>query len=236
MLLYIIRHGDPIYDPDSLTKLGELQAAALAKRLAVYGLDEIYASPLKRAQQTAQPTCDILKKEFSVEEWTSESLAWQDFCTRNEESNGWVFYKRKARMRSQEVSSLGAEWYKASVFDDTFAERGAKRILDASDEFLSRMGYDHDRENCCYKAREHSDKRVAVFCHQGFGITWLGTLLDIPLPVFWTTFDYTHTGMTVVKFQPDADGNTVPTVLTLSNDSHLFREGLPLRYNNSIEF
>ena len=26
MLLFVVRHGDPIYDPDSLTPLGKLQA------------------------------------------------------------------------------------------------------------------------------------------------------------------------------------------------------------------
>ena len=41
MILYYLRHGDPIYSPDSLTPLGHEQAKALAKRLATYGLDEI---------------------------------------------------------------------------------------------------------------------------------------------------------------------------------------------------
>ena len=50
MLLYFLRHGDPIYHPDSLTPRGQLQAQALAKRLARYGLDELYASPMVRAQ------------------------------------------------------------------------------------------------------------------------------------------------------------------------------------------
>ena len=44
MLLFYIRHGDPIYNPDSLTPLGHRQAEAVAKRLALYGIDEIYAS------------------------------------------------------------------------------------------------------------------------------------------------------------------------------------------------
>lgn len=48
MLFYFIRHGDPIYDPDSLTPLGHKQAEALAKRLCVYGLDEIYTSTSNR--------------------------------------------------------------------------------------------------------------------------------------------------------------------------------------------
>ena len=53
MLLYYVRHGDPIYDPNQLTELGKLQAAAVAKRLARYGVDEVYTSPSNRARQTA---------------------------------------------------------------------------------------------------------------------------------------------------------------------------------------
>ena len=39
MIFFYVRHGDPIYNPDSLTPLGERQAEAVAKRLC--GL-EIY--------------------------------------------------------------------------------------------------------------------------------------------------------------------------------------------------
>ena len=34
MLLFYLRHGDPIYSPDSLTPLGQRQAEALGRRLA----------------------------------------------------------------------------------------------------------------------------------------------------------------------------------------------------------
>ena len=44
MLLFYVRHGDPIYSPDSLTPLGERQAEAIAKRLSLYGIDDIYTS------------------------------------------------------------------------------------------------------------------------------------------------------------------------------------------------
>ena len=53
MLLYIIRHGDPIYNPDCLTDLGHEQAKALVPRLSQTGataaeyrfLGELYPSP-----------------------------------------------------------------------------------------------------------------------------------------------------------------------------------------------
>ena len=61
MLFYYIRHGDPIYNPDSLTPLGIRQAEAVSKRLALYGLDRIYSSTSNRAIMTARPTCELLK-------------------------------------------------------------------------------------------------------------------------------------------------------------------------------
>ena len=60
MLLFYIRHGDPIYDPDSLTPLGQEQAKALAKRLIVHGVDKVYSSPSNRARMTAQPLSVLL--------------------------------------------------------------------------------------------------------------------------------------------------------------------------------
>ena len=67
MILYLVRHGDPIYDPDSLTPLGHEQAKAVAKRFALYGLDEVYASTSNRAIQTAKPTSELLKKEIGID-------------------------------------------------------------------------------------------------------------------------------------------------------------------------
>ena len=60
MLLFYVRHGDPIYNPDSLTPKGHLQAEALAKRFGLYGLNRVFTSDSVRAKQTAEPTCKLL--------------------------------------------------------------------------------------------------------------------------------------------------------------------------------
>lgn len=49
MLFFYIRHGDPIYNPNQLTPLGERQAEAVAKRLSLYSIDKIYSSPLQQS-------------------------------------------------------------------------------------------------------------------------------------------------------------------------------------------
>ena len=75
MLFFYVRHGDPIYDPNQLTPLGKRQAEAVAKRLAMHGIDEIYASTSQRAIETAQPTCEILKKEMTLLDFANEIYA-----------------------------------------------------------------------------------------------------------------------------------------------------------------
>ena len=74
MLLFYVRHGDPIYDPDSLTPLGERQAESVAKRLALFGIDEIYASTSTRAIQTAQPLCELLGKKLTTLDFLNEMI------------------------------------------------------------------------------------------------------------------------------------------------------------------
>ena len=44
-----------------------------------------------------------------------------------------------------------------------------------------------------------------------------------------------HTGMTVIEFV-DRGGVCNPRVLQLSNDSHLYRDGLPLNYQKRLRF
>jgi len=241
MLLYIIRHGDPIYDPDSLTERGKLQAAALAKRLARYGVDRIYTSPLIRAQQTAEPTCILLEKKAEILDWTSESLAWMDFsCEYAPGHRGWCFHTGNGpeELRGPEVEKLGKEWYKADYFSKNGirAEEGYKRLRTASDAFLASLGYEHDPDCARYKITNPTDERIAVFCHQGFGLSWLGILLDITLPVAWTNFDMSHSDLTVIQFPHHGSGYSIPKMLTLSNDSHLYAEGLPTRYHNYLSF
>lgn len=237
MLLFILRHGDPIYNPDSLTEKGHIQAQALAKRLALYGIDKIYSSSMIRAQQTAHPTEVLLNKTAELADWAREDILYREWSTVNNGTRRWIFHNpEKAMLRDPSVSALGLRWYEHPLFSEIPGEREYMRLLEHSDELLLRHGYRHDRENCRYIAENHTDERVAMFCHQGFGLSWLGVMLDIPLPIIWSGFDFSHTGMTVVEFKPDENGIVLPQVLTLSNDSHLYKEGLPTKYNNIIYF
>ncbi len=238
MLFFYIRHGDPIYNPDSLTPLGKRQAEAVAKRLALYGVDKIYASTSNRAIETATPTAEILKKEIVRLDFCNEAHAWNDFTVAGEKGKHWCFQDEKIRKLfcSKDVLELRNEWYTHPAFSGERFGAGVNRIGNAADEFFKSLGYEHINGTGCYNIINENTDRVAMFAHQGFGLAFLSHILDIPYPVFAMHFDTTHSGMTVIEFANCADGVCIPKILTLSNDSHLYREGLPTNYKNSLRF
>ncbi len=239
MLLFFIRHGDPIYDPDSLTPLGKRQAEAVAKRLAYGGIDTVYSSTSVRARETAAPTCEILKREPILLDWARETHVWHDFSFDVSYGRDWFHRVPEERrfLATEEICELGMKWYEHPRYADipTF-KSGMERVERETDAFLAHLGYEHNRETHTYRMTRPNESRVAFFAHQGFGWFFLSSMLDIPFPLYALHFDMSHTGVTVIEFPNESDGTCVPSVLTLSNDSHLFREGLPTLYDNRIKF
>ena len=235
MIFYYIRHGDPIYEPDSLTPLGERQAEAVAKRLSVYGLDEIYASTSNRAILTAKPTAEILKKEIKLLDFANEGHTWGELTYKDECGRHWLFHLRRIveLFNTKEIRDLGDEWYTHPEFEGHDFKKGIDRIYREGDAFFKELGYEHIPHTGQYKVINSNQKRIALFAHQGFGIAFLSCLLDIPYPMFSTHFDMTHSGVTVINFHEE-NGIAIPVVYTLSNDSHIYKEGLPTAYNNGI--
>lgn len=93
----------------------------------------------------------------------------------------------------------------------------------------------HDLENNCCYAEGESEERIALFTHEGVGMAILSCILDIPYPIFSTHFDMTHTCVSVIHFAHQ-DGIVIPKLLSFSNDSHLYREGLPSKHQNEIYY
>ena len=241
MLLYYIRHGEPLGVPDySLTPLGREQAKALAKRLCLFGIDRVFASPTLRTMQTAQPICDLLGKEITPCDWADEGIVWNEFTVPHPKyEHTWVFFDPHYLeiFSSPEVRALGEKWYEHPELAGLNFKAGVERVNAAVDEFFLSLGFRHDRENARYEVvGEHLNRdRVALFAHQGFGMSFFSSMLDIPYPMFCTHFDFSHSSMSVVNFEPRGK-YVYPHVLQTANDSHLYREGILTGYHNSIKF
>ena len=116
MLLFYIRHGQPIYDPDSLTELGQKQADALAKRLKNSNIDVIYSSTSGRAMQTAKATAKALNMDIIPLDWAHEIHAWDNMYL---PTNGKKeFFKVFVSFYGARIATLVMEWLIFFIFCD----------------------------------------------------------------------------------------------------------------------
>ena len=236
MLLYFIRHGDPIYNPDSLTPLGHRQAEAIGRRVARCGLDKIYASPMVRATQTAVPAAELLGQEIHPLDFASEQHAWDELTyVYPDGRRTWACSHPETLQlfATPELRALGMQWYDHPAFQNTTYRLGMERIARESDAFLAAHGYERLEREGFYKAVKPNNDRIALFAHAGFGVAFLSHVLGIPYPQYSQTFDMSHSSLTVLEFK-EKHGICIPCVLTLSNDAHLYHENLPT--NGRIAF
>jgi len=233
MLLYIVRHGDPIYVTDTLTERGKVQAEAVGKRIRDSKIDRIFTSPMGRARETAEPACRMLGLEPQIEEWTREIhegvlTPFPDGQPKSISRLQNTVFREKGYINLSYDEAFTCQGINQSTMKETVAfleERG--------NDFLERLGY--RAENGVYRILRPNEEKVALFCHAAFTRAWLSTLLHVPLHMMWSSFNITHTGVTILEFRNNPDGFTAPRCLCLSDMSHLYAEGLDMIYNNDQE-
>lgn len=225
MILYIIRHGQPDYEKDCLTDLGRRQAEAVGRRMAMTGINKIFASPMGRAQETAAPAARLLGLTISTENWTHE-IGDERLTPFPDGKLKSVSLLQNTYFRENGNLDIG---YNDSCTCPGFSESGMRTKLafleENGNDFLERLGYKH--ENGVYRIITPSEDKIALFCHAAFSRAWLSILLHIPVHMMWSSFDYDMTGVTVVEFKNNENGVTAPQCLRFSDTSHLYAENVP---------
>ena len=233
MLLYLVRHGDPIYVTDTLTERGHLQAEAVGKRIADSKINKIYSSPMGRAIQTAEPACKLLNLECNIENWSHE-VESERLTPYPDGKMKSVTALQNTVLRSNGNMDLSFErTLECTGLNQANMQPAIDRIVNGGRDFLCRLGY--KEENGIYRILEPSNDRVALFCHAVMQRVWLSHLLHIPLHMMWASFAPTHTGVTVLEFKNNADGFTAPKCLCFSDMSHLYAQGLDMIHDNCFE-
>ena len=223
MLLYIIRHGEPDYETDTLTELGKLQAEAVGRRLFEAGIDRVFSSPLGRARETAGPLCRLSGLECTIEEWSREIDVNRMLTPIPDGEPKSISLVQNTYFRDGDNINIdySHQFESIGVRDSEMSEVCAE-IVKNGDEFLERLGYKREGNN--YRILRESDERVALFCHGALGRAWIASLLHIPLHIMWASFNYTHTGVTALQFKNNPNGLTAPKCLLYSDMSHIYAD------------
>lgn len=230
MLLYIVRHGEPDYTTDTLTERGWRQAEAVGKRIFDSGIQHIYASPMGRAQQTAEPACRLLGLPCQIEPWAEEAefgrlTTYPDGISKSVSDVQNALYRKNGG-----IDIPYDRAFDAPGFDISGMKAESERIVAGGRDFLERLGY--KEENGVYRILNRNPDKVALFCHTVMARTWLSHLLHIPIHLMWAGFTYTHTGVTILEFPNYRNGITAPRCLCYSDMSHLYASGLDMIFDN----
>ncbi|MEE1073860.1 MAG: histidine phosphatase family protein [Acutalibacteraceae bacterium] len=233
MLLYIVRHGDPVYVTDSLTERGKRQAEAVGKRIYDSQIDRIFSSPMGRALETAEPACRLLGLECNIEEWTHEIgderlTPFPDGKLKSITNVQNTYY-----LENGSIDLNYNEAFTCTGINESNIKSAVDFIEKHGNEFLERLGY--KKENGVYKILRNNEEKVALFCHSAFARAWLSVLLHIPFHIMWSSFSYTHTGVTVLEFKNNPNGITAPRCLCFSDMSHLYAQNEDMIYDNKTE-
>jgi broad specificity phosphatase PhoE len=230
MRLSIIRHGDPDYTTDTLTEIGQREAQALSERLANERLTHIYSSPLGRARETMSYTATITKLIPLIEEWMRELTWWIPWETPRGRIAAWDLHGEI--IRGQERYPGHDDWHALEYFQNPVFHAEYVSLCEKSDNLLRRHGY--DRTGGRYRCARPNHDHIAVFCHGGFGLTWLAHLLALPLPLVWSGFWLPPSSVTTVLFDERSPEWAVPRCIGLGDVSHLYAAGLPVQARGII--
>lgn len=233
MLLYIIRHGDPIYETDSLTERGKLQAEAVGKRMVDAKIDRVFVSPMGRAIDTAEPTCRLLGLNYTVEPWAHEIEDDRLTPYPDGELKSISVIPESVFRENGNIELSYDDSFECTAINQSNMRHARDIIEEGGRDFLERLGY--REENGVYRVLYPNNERVALFCHSNMCRAWLSSLLHIPLHLVWAGFEFTHTGVTVIEFRNRNSGFTVPKCLCFSDMSHLYAAGLDMRHYGRVE-
>ena len=230
MRLYIIRHADPDYEKGTITERGHREAEALSRRLEKEGISSIYTSPVNRAVHTMEYTADRLGLGYEILDWAEEIPDWKinlPYTDANKMDAAWdvpaeilldrtSYTDGKMDFRNTEILA----GIRSKI------EERISLIENKSDEFIESLGY--RKEGHFYRVLEENSDKVAVFCHGGFGLTWLSCLLSVPLHIMYSSFWLPPSSVSTVLMDKRSSRNAVPRALSIGDTSHLYKESLEI--------
>jgi len=223
MRLYIVRHADPDYENNTITKAGHLEAQALAERFQTHGFDKIFSSPFGRALDTMKYTTDLLHMEYGIEEWTKE--LWPEMVVENAKGEKMMSIDVPGELYHADPKFLAQEtWHTYGDIARSDVLQFYKKLENDSDVFLKKLGY--EREDGRYRCVRPNQDKVAVFCHAGFGLTWIAHLLAIPPTLVWSGFWIAPSSVTTIVFEQRSKDWAVPRCIGLGDVSHLYKASL----------
>ena len=210
MEIVLIRHGQPEWVKDGeytvdpgLTKVGQQQAEKSASVFDENSMDEIWVSPLNRAQETLKPferkNVAPVVKSF---DWLREALDDDEKELIGESQETIKEYFEHRNTRSFE------DWMKTT--HGAYMKGFSENIIKNLDESLKNIGVISidDRYDRLFDLNTAKINKLMIISHAGTMSTLLSYFLNLPLyPWTWRKFLPRHTGHTFLRSSEISSGH-----------------------------
>lgn len=219
MRLMIVRHGDPNYKFDTLTRKGWREAELLSRRLSKLKMDAIYVSPLGRAKDTAFVTLQKTGQKATECEWLREFRAPIQKPS-GEKGNTITWDWLPQDWVDQEALYDKERW----STHETMAEADVKKqydwVAENLDALLAKHGY--VREGNSYRAVQANHDTIVLFCHFGVESVLLSHLLNVSPMILWHHTCAAPTSVTTIYTEERREGAAIFRMQSFGDVSHLY--------------
>ena len=221
MKLLIIRHGDPIYETDSLTEQGKIEAELLSSKLCKKDIKAFYVSPLGRARLTAQYTLDKMDRTATVCDWLQEFPP--QINKPNEAKSICWDWLPKDWLDIPEFHDVN-KWFTVGPMKEANVEAAYRHVCDGLDHMLAEHGY--VRNGLRYDAVNPNEDTIVLFCHFGLECILLSHLLNISPMLLWHGACAAPTSVTKLITEERERGIAYFRMGTFGDISHLYAGGV----------
>lgn len=225
MQLIIVRHGDPNYVLDSLTKEGKKEAKLLAGRLCEENIDYFYCSPLGRAKKTASYTLRLVSKKAQTLDWLREFEGKVRPSTLKPPEQCWD------RLPSEWTGTdgyYGDGWADTQLMKTANVKEEYQRVCDGLDALLEKHGYVHDGR--IFRVERSNHDKIVLFCHFGVECVILSHLIGMSPMLLWHNFVALPTSVTTAITEEREKGVAVFRINAFGDTSHLYAGRQPLSF------
>jgi len=234
MKLIFIRHAEPDYEHDTLTEKGWKEAKLLAERVKKWEVNDIYLSPLGRAQDTASFSVKALGKETTTLDWLQEFWCPVTDPTTRRFGVPWdfmpEFFTKEPLLYDKD------HWFDADVLaaNAELKER-ALRTFQEFDSLLASYGYvreggfyrvDHEKYDKIKKDAE--DVTLVFFCHLGITLLLLGYMMGISPSLLWQSIFIAPSSVTVLNAEERMNHAAFFRAQVIGDTRHLYDGNEPI--------
>lgn len=217
MRILIVRHGDPNYAIDSLTKKGKSEAKHLAKKLIKTGAEYYYCSPLGRAKKTASYTLKPLKQKAEILPWLRE------FEGKVKYPNGKITgcWDRLPSEWTSEPVHYTEKWYESALMSSYNVKDKYFEVIKGLDELLKKHGYIYDGK--IFRVEKGNHDTIVLFCHFGVECVILSHLLGTSPMIFWHNFVALPSSVTEIVTEEREKGIASFRIISFGDTGHLYK-------------